>query len=312
MNVLFHFEMTPGLEAEIRRQVGEDITVLTCDQDDDATFFELLPDIDCLWHVLRPITADVIARAPKLKLIQKIGVGVNTIDLEAARAAGVHVCNMPGTNTRAVAEMTLLLILATLRRLPHLHGLVRSGSWVPDAKTTDSFGELAGRTVGLIGFGGVASLLAPILEAMGAKIIYWSRMPKDTPYAYGSFEDVLAQADILSLHIPLTDDTAELINANRLARMKRGAILINTARGGLVDEDALVQALASGQIAGAGLDVFADEPASAANPLLHFENVVLAPHAAWLTTETLSRSIEAALHNTRAIASGTPLRHQIV
>ena len=311
MNILFHFEMTPGLQAEISRQVGEDITVMTCDQDDDSTLFDLLRDTDCIWHVLRPITADVIASAPKLKLVQKIGVGVNTIDLEAAKAAGVRVCNMPGTNTRAVAEMTLLLILAALRRLPHLHGLVRSGAWVPDGQVTDSFGELAGRTVGLIGFGGVVRLLAPILEAMGATVIYWSRTPKNTHYPYREFDDVLAEADVLSLHIPLTQDTTGLIDADRLARMKPGAVLINTARGGLVDEDALVRALASGQLAGAGLDVFATEPASAENPLLHLDNVVLAPHAAWLTAETLSRSIEVALHNTRAIARGEPLLHQV-
>src|SRR5207244_11024316 len=140
-------------------------------ESDVERFNALLPQVEVLWHMLKPVTADVIGRAPKLKLIQKIGSGVNTIDVDAAKRRGIAVCNLPGTNSRAVAEMTLLLMLACLRRLSELNAHVRNGTWTGASKLQDHFGELGGRTVGLIGYGEVPKLLAPMLTALQAKVL---------------------------------------------------------------------------------------------------------------------------------------------
>ncbi|MCA8892762.1 2-hydroxyacid dehydrogenase [Hyphomonas sp.] len=312
IKVLFHYEAGPNLRAKLDALKSEGLDVICCDQTDDEKFERLLPEIDALWHALRPVTPEHIAKARSLKLIQKIGVGVNTIDLEAAQIRGIPVCNMPGTNTRAVAEMTLLLILSALRIQPRLDALCRSGQWIPDEATRESLQELYGKTVGLIGFGDIPTLLAPILEFMGAKVIYSSRSRKGVPYEHVPLDKLISQSDIVSLHIPLTEETSHTIGANEIACMKPGAVLINTARGGLVDEAALYAALKSGHLRSAGLDVFDPEPAAASNPLFRLDNVIPAPHVAWLTNETLDRSLEVAIANTLAAVNGTPLRHRVV
>ena len=298
MSIVFHFDGTASLANRVREQ-----GVTLCPENDEAAFERLLPDMEVIWHVLKPVTAEVIARAPKLKLIQKIGVGVNTIDIEAAKQRGIAVCNLPGTNSRAVAEMTLLLMLACLRQLRAVDSLVRTNGWYDALKMQDQLGEICGRTVGLLGYGAVPKILHGILIAMGAKVLYWSRSVKNA-----SLEELLAQADIVSLHLPLSPGTANFLDPRA---MKRGSILVNTARGGLVDEAALVEALESGHIAAAGLDVFATEPLPDNHPLLSRHNVICAPHIAWLTGETLERSIAAALENVRRLNAGEALLNRV-
>jgi len=296
VKVVFHFDGGDALAAKVK-PMGVEL----CAESDHSRFWQLLPDIEVLWHVLKPVTAEVIAKAPKLKLIQKIGSGVNTIDVEEAKRRGIAVCNLPGTNSRAVAEMALLLMLSCLRRMPQLSAAVHAGRW-PDAwKLQDHFGELGGRTVGLLGYGAVPRILAPMLEAMGARVQHWSR-------STGDFATVLGASDIVSLHLPLTKETEKLVDPRR---MKRGSILVNTARGGLVDEAALIEALRSGHLAAAGLDVFGAEPLPAGHPLLALPNVVCAPHLAWLTQETLERSVGAAMENVNRLAAGEPLLHRV-
>lgn len=298
MKVVFHFDGTPALAAKLAP-----LGVELCPESDERGFASLLADIEVLWHVLKPVTAEVIARAPKLKLIQKIGSGVNTIDLDAAKRRGIAVCNLPGTNSRAVAEMALLLMLACLRRLPSLHSCVIDSTWRNAWALQDRLGELGGRTVGLLGYGAVPKILAPTLAAMGAKVQHWSRSA-----ASADFDTVLGMSDIVSLHLPLTRETERLVDPRR---MKRGAILVNTARGGLVDEPALIEALKSGHLAAAGLDVFGTEPLPAGHPLLGLPNVVCAPHLAWLTQETLERSIGVAMKNVRRLGDGRPLLNRV-
>ncbi len=219
--------------------------------------------------------------------IQKIGVGVNTIDLDAAKARGIAVCNLPGTNARAVAELTLALMLAVLRRVPRFR-MRRCG--VASGRTRCckmAYGELGGRTVGLVGYGAIPQLLAPVLAALGCRVIYTSRTPRaDAVGEWRPLDALLAEADVVSLHVPLVPDTERMIDARAIGRMKPGAILVNTARGGLVDQVALTEALASGRLAGAGLDVFVHEPHDARESLFQLPNVVLTPHVAWLTTGT--------------------------
>jgi phosphoglycerate dehydrogenase-like enzyme len=298
VKIVFHFDGSAAL-AEKLSALGVEL----CPESDDAAFARVLPEVEVLWHVLKPVTAQVIERAPKLRLIQKIGSGVNTIDLETAKRRGIAVCNLPGTNSRAVAEMTLLLMLACLRRLPELHGHVKNGTWGKAWALQDHFGELAGRSVGLLGHGQVPRLLIPMLQAMGASVRYWSRSRRTS-----ELDEIVGTSDIVSLHLPLTPETRGIVDPRR---MKRGAILVNTARGGLVNADLLVAALTTHHLAAAGLDVFADEPVDASHPLLALENTVCTPHLAWLTRETLERSIAAALDNVIRLANDRPLANRV-
>ena len=312
-HVVFQYQASPALTSRLRQLSASGIEVRIAAPGDDAALAEALPEAEVIWHVLEPVTAGLIARAPKLRLIQKIGVGVNTIDLEAARARGIAVCNMPGTNSRAVAELTLALMLACLRRIPMLDTELRAGrGWQRPTAEMDSFGEIGGRTVGLVGYGAVPQLLAPVLRAMGASVHYWTREPKpEAPEAWRPLPDLLETADILSLHLPLTPETECLIDGPALARMRPGAVLINTARGRLVDEPALIEALRAGRLAAAGLDVFAAEPVPEGHPLTKLPNVVLMPHLAWLTPETLLRSLDVAIENVCRLGTGEALLHRV-
>ena len=221
---------------------------------------------------------------------------------------------MPGTNTRAVAELTLLLMLSTLRRLTELDAQTRAGNgWALNAELLDSLGELGGRTVGLVGFGAVGKCLVPMLHGMGARILYTSRHESAEPHAtFVPFRDLLASSDIVSLHVPLRPETAGMVNEAVLALMKPGAILVNTSRGGLVDYRALCGALETGRLRGAGLDVFDLEPANERHPLFHLPNVVVTPHLAWFTSETLNRSLGVFTENCRRLRDGEPLLHRII
>jgi phosphoglycerate dehydrogenase-like enzyme len=314
MKAIFHYDAGPRLLAALARLAAEGFAVTPCAEADDARLSALLPEVEVLLHVLKPATAEVIARAPRLRLIQKIGVGVNTIDLDAARARGIAVCNMPGTNSRAVAEATLLLMLAALRNVAGLDRATRDGrGWELGAGLQERVGELGGRTVGLVGAGRVPDLLVPMLRGMGADVLYWARTERPSlGIRRLDFDSLLARSDILSLHLPLVPETERLIDARAFARMKRGAVLVNTARGGLVDEAALVAALTTGPLRAAGLDVFAEEPLPADHPLLGLDNVVLMPHVAWLTPETLERSLAVAADNMRRLRDHRDLLHRVV
>ena len=314
MKAVFHYDAGPRLRARLDELVGEGFAVTPCPEADDSRLAALLPEAEVLLHVLKPVTAAAIALAPRLRLIQKIGVGVNTIDLDAARARGIAVANMPGTNTQAVAEAALLLMLAALRNLAGLDRACRAGlGWARGPDMQERAGELCGRTVGLVGAGMVPRALAPMLRGFGAEAVYWS--PHDHPelgIPRRDLPDLLAGADIVSLHLPLVPETEQLIDHAALQRMKPGAVLVNTARGGLVDEAALVEALSAGHLRAAGLDVFAAEPVAADNPLLRLDNVVLMPHVAWLTPETLDRSLDIAVENMRRLRDGRTLLHRVV
>src|SRR4051812_26186791 len=277
MKAIFHYDAGPRLQARFTALRADGFDIMPCPEADEARLATLLPDAEVLLHILKPATAEIIAQAPRLKLIQKIGVGVNTIDLAAARARGIAIANMPGTNTPAVAEAALLLILATLRNLAGLDRACRAGQgWAAGPALQERAGELQGRIVGLVGAGMVPRALVPILRGFGARPVYWSRAAHpELGIPLLALDELLATADIVSLHVPLVPETERLIDGAALARMKPGAILVNTARGGLVDEAALVAALTSSHLRAAGLDVFAAEPVAPDNPLLKLDNVVL-------------------------------------
>jgi phosphoglycerate dehydrogenase-like enzyme len=314
MKAVLHYRATPGFRAAISALENDWLRIAVVDETDNHTLVHEILDADVLLHVLEQVTASAIAQAPRLRLIQKLGVGVDTIDLDAARARGIAVCNMPGANTRAVAELTLLLMLATLRRLSELDRQTRAGNgWTLESELLDNLGELGGRTVGLVGFGAVGKCLTPMLQGIGANVIYTARTEQAVPGAkFVTLPDLLANGDIVSLHVPLTTQTATMIGENAINKMKAGAILVNTARGGLVDYGALHAALTSGRLRGAGLDVFDSEPAAAAHPLFQMRNVVVTPHAAWLTAETLNRSLGVFAENCRRLRDGEPLLNRVV
>ncbi len=314
MRVIYHHTTGPWMDRQLEVLLEEeDLAVATVAPDDRDGLAEALKDAEVIWHVLEPFTADDIATAPRLRLIQKIGVGVNTIDVDAASARKIAVCNMPGTNSRAVAEMTVALMLACLRRLAWFDDRTRRGNgWDLPAAVPEMCIELSGRTVGLVGYGGIPRILAPILVAFGARVLYTANSPKHD--AVGEFRDLpqlLSESDIVSLHLPLTDDTAGIIDAEALALMKPGAVLINTARGKIVERSALFEALSTGRLAGGGLDVFAHEPVRPDDPMLELDNVVVSPHVAWQTRETLQRSLEVAVENCRRLRAGETLMNRI-
>jgi len=313
MKAVIQFRPSPGFRAELISQAPEWLSLHIIDETDKQGFAEACREMEVLLHVLEPVTREVIAQSPRLKLIQKIGVGVNTIDLVAAREHGVQVANMPGTNTQAVVEWVLLAILTLLRRPGYIHQQMAHGlGWNIDPSLYDQVSEIAGKTVGLVGYGAVATQLAPVLRALGARLIYTSRTPKTGALAeYVTLENLLAQSDILSLHATYNEQTHHLLNEQQFAQIKPGAILINSARGGLVNSHALLRALDTGRVSAAALDVFEQEPLPADHPLLHHSNVLLAPHIAWLTPETLSRSIGVAYENCRRIRQGLPLLNPV-
>ena len=314
MKAVLQYRATPGFRAAIAALESDWLSISVVDETDKETFASEMHDADVLLHVLERVTPAVIQQAPRLRLIQKLGVGVDTVDLDASRARGIAVCNMPGANTRAVAELTLLLMLATLRRLSELDRQTRAGNgWTLDSQLLDNLGELGGRTVGLIGFGAVARGLAPMLRGIGATVIYTSRNEAPgTGATCVSLPALLSDADVISLHLPLNRETAAIIDQRAIDTMKSGAILVNTARGGLVDYDALHRALASGRLRGAGLDVFASEPVNPAHPLFQLPNVIVTPHLAWFTAETLQRGLVVFAENCRRLRDGDPLLNRVM
>lgn len=313
MKIVFHYDAGPALAARLKGFAEEGLKVDICPVADTDRFRALMGGADVLWHVLEPVTEAVMDLSPNLKLIQKFGVGLNTIDLDAAKARNILVTNLPGTNSRAVAEMTLALMLAALRRIPAFDRATRAGEgWSWDPALQDRLGEVHGRTVGLVGYGAVPQILAPVLQAMGANVLYTARSAKPRAAArFCAFDELVTQSDIISLHVPLTDETEVMVDAETIAAMKPGAILINTARGGLVDNLALADALRDGRLAAAGLDTFAVEPVDTGDPLLALENVVVTPHIAWLTPETIDRSLAIAADNVRRLGAGKRLHNQV-
>jgi phosphoglycerate dehydrogenase-like enzyme len=310
LRVLAHF--VPGDKvAEFLAPETDWLDIRYCAEDDDDTFHRELPDAEVLWHVLRPISGADLEKAPKLRLVHKMGAGVNTIDVDTATRLGIAVANMPGANAPSVAEGTVLLMLAALRRLPELDRATRDGrGWPSNPTLGETVRDIGGCTVGLIGYGNIAKTVEQIVLAMGARVLHTSTRDDSHP-GWRPLPDLLAESDIVSLHLPLTDQTAGMLNRAALARMKPDAVLVNTSRGAVIDEEALVDALRTGGLAAAGLDVFAVEPIAPDNPLLSLDNVVLTPHVTWYTVDTMRRYLAEAVDNCRRIRDGLELANVV-
>ena len=312
MQAVLPYDASPQIRRIIEAADGAAVEIALLAEGDAAGFRQALSEAEVLLHVLAPVTAAVMDAAPRLRLVHKIGIGVDAIDLAHAKAKGIAVCNMPGTNSAAVAELALSLMLAALRSIIPISGAVKTGGgWPADAALLDRAGEIGQRTVGLVGYGAVPRRLAAALRALGARVIAADPFLAEADVPIVPLDTLLGEADIVSLHVPLTPGTRHLLDAHRIAAMKPGAIVINTARGPLIDEAALAEALGTGHIAAAGLDVFAEEPPRPDNRLLALPNVIATPHIAWLTDGTWRRSMAVIEENCRRLAKGEDLLHRV-
>lgn len=306
VRVLAHFLPSEGV-LDIVAPESDWLDVRWCHEDDDQTLHRELPDAEVIWHVLRPLPGADLRRGPRLRLVHKLGAGVNTIDVETATELGIAVANMPGANAPSVAEGAVLLMLAALRRLPELDRATRQGlGWPTDASLGETVRDIGSCTVGLVGYGNIAKRVEQIVHAMGGTVLH-TNTAHDGTDTWRPLPELLAECDIVSLHLPLTPATDKLINQAALAMMKPHAVLVNTSRGGVVDEPALVDALREGGLAAAGLDVFTEEPVDPDNPLLRLDNVVVTPHVTWYTADTVRRYLIQAVDNCRRLHDGRDL-----
>jgi phosphoglycerate dehydrogenase-like enzyme len=273
-------------------------------------FYAAAADAEYFLGLARTMGTEFFRSAPKLKLVQLLSAGYDRVDIEAARKAGVPVANNGGANAIAVAEHTILLMLAVLKQLVRFHLDVVAGRWRPPASSESPVYELSGRTVGIVGLGNIGKKVARRAAAFDARVQYYDivRLSAAEEDALGVrfvlLSELLRTSDIVSLHVPLTDATRRMIGARELGLMKPGAILVNTCRGPVVDEEALYQALKEGRLGGAGLDVLVDEPPPKDHPLFSLPSVTLTPHSAGPTWENWTARFRNGFDNIERVAAG--------
>lgn len=260
--------------------------------------------IDAIISRTYPLSDHLIQSSPTLKVIARHGIGYDNVDIETATRQGIPVLVTPGTNAQGVAELCLGLILACARQIPQHHFAVQQGLWPRSSHGK----ELYGKTLGLVGLGRIAQCVAQLAQALNMNIIAYDPLLTKAPYPLApSLENLLSNSDIVSLHCPAQKENSPLINRETLAYMRSGSILINTARGQLIDELALADAIKSGHLYAAGLDTLAIEPPALNNPLLHLERVILSPHLGGSTDQSLERTALLAAQNVLAY-----LQHQTI
>jgi len=261
------------------------------------------------------VSATVLRAARRLKLLHKWGVGVDNLDLEAARACGIAVARTAGSNALPVAEFTLGLTLAALRYIAYAHAELKQGEWRGGRLPGETF-MLSGKTVGIVGFGAIGQTFARLLRGFGCTILY-SKRHRLTPeeeaghgVRFATLPELLEAADVVSLNCPLTAETTGLIDSRAIARMKPTAILVNVARGGVVVEADLIEALQTRRIAGAAMDVFSVEPLPADSPLLRLDNLVVTPHLAAIVAENFDKTVLQMFGNILRVSRGEPVQPQ--
>jgi glyoxylate reductase len=303
-----------------RRLVGDGVSRLQAELD-----VEVWPDDDppppnvlraeaarsegILVNISDRVDAELLQASPNLRIVSQLAVGYDSIDVAVATERSVLVTNTPGVLTDATADLAFALLLAQARRVPESERNVRDGEWGEWAPWTLLGRDPSGKTLGIVGLGSIGTAMARRGKGFGMRILYTSRQRKADAEAelgaeWRDLPSLLAESDFVSLHVALTEDTHHLIGAAELALMKPEAVLVNTARGGVVDQDALVQALRDGTIGGAALDVFATEPLAPDDPLLSFSNVVVSPHLGSATVETRTRMCDLAVDNLLAFFRG--------
>lgn len=277
---------------------------------DKEEIIERIGEAEAILTNKTPIDEEVLAAVPQLKYIGVIATGYNVVDLEAAGKRKIPVTNIPAYGTDAVAQFTFALLLEIANQVGVHNDSVQQGEWQRSIDFTyqkTPLMELQGKTIGLVGYGEIAQATAMIAHAFNMKVIYWNHRPKAPQAEWAqqvSIDELYQQSDIISLHVPQTAETQAMINQESIAKMKDGVILLNTARGGLIDEAAVADALNAGKIFAAGVDVISKEPMAENNPLLNAKNCIITPHIAWRPLETRERLMGIAVDNFAAFLDG--------
>lgn len=302
--------LNPGdLSWDVLNQFGE--VTLYQRTESEAEAIRRIGDHEIVLTNKVPITESLLAACPNIKLICIQATGYNIVDTAACTKRGIPVCNVPDYGTAAVAQFTLALMLELCHRIGYHDAIVHDGKWC--ASPTFCFWdtpqmELGGKTLGIIGFGRIGQATAKLAQAFGMRVITTSRTKRenDLGIEYVDMDTLLTQSDFVSLHCPLFAENTKMVNADFISKMKDGAFLINTARGGMLDEQAVADALTAGKLAGAAVDVVTEEPMKVYNPLLTAPNCIITPHIAWAPRESRQRLLDCCVENIRAFLRGKP------
>ena len=312
--VLDGYTLNPGdLDWEGIKKLG-DLTVLDRIDHSPSAVIEAIGDAEIIYTNKTPLPKEVLSKVPSVKYIGVLATGFNVVDVNCAKELGIKVTNVPTYGTDAVAQFTLALLLEMCHRIGDHDVAVKNGEWAscPDfCFWKHPLIELSGKTMGFIGFGRIGQATAKLAQAFGLNLLVFNRsqnpdMASDT-CQYASLDDVLAKSDIISLHCPLTEDTQGIINQSTIGKMKDGVMIINTARGPLIVEQDLKDALETGKVAAAAIDVASVEPILADNPLLTAKNCIMTPHIAWASKEARQRLMNSTVENLEAFLGGNPI-----
>ena len=312
--VLDGYTLNPGdLDWEGIKKLG-DLTVLDRIDHSPSAVIEAIGDAEIIYTNKTPLPKEVLSKVPSVKYIGVLATGFNVVDVNCAKELGIKVTNVPTYGTDAVAQFTLALLLEMCHRIGDHDVAVKNGEWAscPDfCFWKHPLIELSGKTMGFIGFGRIGQATAKIAQAFGLNALVFNRsqnpdMISDT-CKYANLDDVLGKSDIISLHCPLTEDTQGIINQSTIGKMKDGVMIINTARGPLIVEQDLKDALETGKVAAAAIDVASVEPILADNPLLTAKNCIMTPHIAWASKEARQRLMNSTVENLEAFLGGNPI-----
>lgn len=299
--------------ASMRALMPEGFTLTGATARDPASLYALVREADFIISGQVDVTGELLRATTRVKLVHKWGVGVDNFDVATARELGISIARTPGSNALPVAEFTLGLMLSTLRFMGYAHERLKNGVWHGPGRLPGETFLLSGRTVGIIGLGAIGSHVARLLRPFGCTLLYTKRNPLPAAeeealgVRYAGLDEIISTADVISLHCPLTPETTGLIDTSAFARMKRSAVLINVARGGVVNEADLFVALRDRVIHGAAMDVFSLEPLPADSPLLTLDNIVLTPHLAATTADTFAPTLKRIFANIARVARGEPV-----
>lgn len=314
--VLDGYALNPGDLSWKGMEDFGDLTVYdrsSYDPKDEDIILERAKDADIILTNKTPLTKNVINNMPNLKYIGVLATGYDVVDIDAAKERGVVVTNIPSYGTTAVAQMTFALILELTNHVGEHNRAVHDGQWERSQDwsfTKHPLMELAGKTIGIIGYGRIGQNVGEIAQAFGMKVLANAKTPREEleneMVKFADLDSLLRDSDIISLHCPLTEDTEEMINKDSISLMKDSALLINTSRGGLINENDLAMALNEGKIAGAALDVVSVEPILSDNPLLKAKNTIITPHISWAPRESRLRLMNIAVENLKSFMDGKP------
>lgn len=312
--ILEGYPVNPGdLSWDCLKDLGELTVYESSSLTDMQQTVERIGDADIVFTNKVPITREVMDACPNLKFIAVLATGYNVVDCDYAKQKGIPVSNVPAYGTAAVAQFTIGLLLEISNRIGHHDASVHSGVWQNGSRWCYwdyPLMELDGKTLGIIGFGRIGQAVAKIAGAMGMKVLAWGSRPTEEGRTLGEYVDLdtlLSQSDVISLHCPLFPETREIIRKETIEKMKDGVVILNTGRGPLIAEADLAEALNSGKVAAAGMDVVSTEPIQADNPLLKARNCIITPHIAWAPRECRQRIIECTDANVRAFLAGKPI-----